>query len=76
MDINLKPCPFCGGEAEMLSDDEHVWVRCKDCFVELYPFAKNVNYCAKEKAAELWNTRVHEEPAEELADPLGFLKTN
>ena len=34
---NLKPCPFCGGEAEINReqdihlDCEIVWVECKEC---------------------------------------------
>jgi len=29
----LKPCPFCGGDAHVFEDDDNVprWVTCKDC---------------------------------------------
>lgn len=29
----LKPCPFCGGEAILRKDgNRNVWVECKSCF--------------------------------------------
>ena len=30
MSIELKPCPFCGGEAEMMGD-QYPYVECQEC---------------------------------------------
>ena len=30
-DTKLKPCPFCGGEAELRYADNYYWVECKKC---------------------------------------------
>ena len=30
-EIKLKPCPFCGGEAEMFGNESAVFVGCKEC---------------------------------------------
>lgn len=54
----IKPCPFCGGKAEI----DYLWynrnypgVRCNDCGA--YVFAYN----SEEKAIEKWNKRANEE---------------
>lgn len=53
----LKPCPFCGGEAELKSTNYFSVVKCKGCRVS-GPVAKiSVEYCANDKAAESWNRR-------------------
>lgn len=31
MENKLKPCPFCGGEAELKKAGGNVWVECKKC---------------------------------------------
>lgn len=54
--IELKTCPFCGGEAwfEHLSecDDEGYAVRCSECGIE------SPNCCSNEhEAAQWWNRR-------------------
>lgn len=63
MKIELKPCPFCGGEAYMYYPDmelvaEYVEVRCRMCFARGGKRTARVDYCAVEKAAEAWNRRV------------------
>jgi Lar family restriction alleviation protein len=60
MDDEIKPCPFCGGEAEFSytpwDDDEQVgddgtgWVVCQSCNVQIYGHTR-------EDAIEKWNTR-------------------
>lgn len=50
-ETELKPCPFCGGKAE-LSNYTHYWIGCKDCWVE------TKCYKSKEEAIEAWNRRV------------------
>ena len=46
----LKPCPFCGGKAEMKSYTRF-WVACDDCLSE------TSTYSTKEEAIEAWNRR-------------------
>lgn len=58
--VELKPCPFCGGKAEILWDAEaEAWgergfykVRCSDCITVHYNFFFTI-----EDAAETWNRR-------------------
>ena len=51
----MKPCPFCGGEANYEKRDVKFWtVACKDC-------GSNVgNWYEKETAKALWNKRLCE----------------
>ena len=56
--IELKPCPFCGGEAVYRSVDYLVepsgYVRCKNgCCTQHW-------YSPKDKAIELWNRRAQD----------------
>lgn len=70
-EIKLLPCPFCGGEAELIGhyikgvpNDFQYFVRCKKCKArpqQFYTFKK------KEKAVEAWNTR---RPMELIVDRL------
>jgi len=61
MTPNLKPCPFCGGEAFII---EHKFyklnsafgVRCNECGSESRQFFDSPN-----EAAEAWNRRVKDE---------------
>jgi Lar family restriction alleviation protein len=57
----LKPCPFCGGEAEV-HGGQFYWVQCKNCKAETHG--------SKPKGAviRLWNTRVHDDLIERLID--------
>lgn len=80
---NLKPCPFCGGEAVVVEPDEvmsggHDWcVRCKQdrCPAFSCPdgeFGYLINdYPKKEKAVAAWNNRPREE---ELARKVEILR--
>lgn len=69
-DENLKPCPFCGSEPEMLVNndfsnrreddpDESYYVRCPKCFIEKKPLFED-GYETREKANSAWNTRAQE----------------
>lgn len=51
MTPELKPCPFCGGEA-VIDGEMYYWVRCKHCKVE----TRGVNN--KVIARNIWNNRV------------------
>lgn len=60
---DLKPCPFCGGEAEFSlgktgdGDDWH-YLECSECEA-MGPRVKYAdhNIAVKEALAEAWNTR-------------------
>ena len=64
MDINLKPCPFCGGEP-VLAVDKGVRVMCRNCRAQ----TENGIYCndaasicsAAWHAIDAWNRRADDE---------------
>ncbi len=67
-EIKLKPCPFCGGEAEfktiekdMLSRQDYIWVRCSKCEATSKKFESNLYSSAAEDAAKAWNRRIKDE---------------
>jgi Lar family restriction alleviation protein len=56
----LKPCPFCGGEASLFTTDEigyigdeHFTVKCNGCF------CGTGHYADPERAIEAWNRCAH-----------------
>ena len=54
MEIKLKPCPFCGGEAELFIVPGKMtkWaVRCTKCY------ANNGTFVSDHDAVEAWNKR-------------------
>lgn len=58
----LKPCPFCGGEAEMATehyyDDKKIsYVVCKRCDARGGFFLVSPKYASEAKAIEAWNRR-------------------
>lgn len=54
MNIELKPCPFCGGEAEMMGD-QYPYVECQECGAG---FTANHSYeFDEDDAASKWNAR-------------------
>ena len=54
----LKPCPFCGGKAELLEDvlDAHVY--CTECYARTTDTEKFVKDWKREVRGT-WNTRVY-----------------
>lgn len=57
----LKPCPFCGGEARIITHrfyelSNTYGVTCKKCGSETMQF-----YCAEEDAVNAWNRREKDE---------------
>lgn len=56
MTQNLKPCPFCGGEAEIRTYGSKgtglKYIRCTDCH------AATASYLTKKEVLAAWNTRV------------------
>lgn len=51
-DKRLKPCPFCGGKAMLVSDIRDNCVRCMKCGAS----GGCVHY-SKSEAIEMWNKR-------------------
>ena len=66
-EIKLKPCPFCGGEAEIISDVYGIMckgfalVTCKDCGAKSDKSEESIDYCAKQVVADKWNRRANNE---------------
>ncbi|CAM3772319.1 hypothetical protein VVYB158_13220 [Vibrio vulnificus CladeA-yb158] len=53
-EIKLKPCPFCGGEAELIGD-QYPYIECSSCRVS---FSSNHEYeYDHQSAADRWNER-------------------
>ena len=53
----LKPCPFCGGKAEInnlikFDNNDRFWVECKECGIG------TKIYDSEQEATEAWNRRV------------------
>ena len=63
MATELKPCPFCGGEAIYITTaikagdlvKEFYSISCLDCNAEIYKYCKT-----EEEAIEAWNRRAEE----------------
>lgn len=49
--IELKPCPFCGGEAQVLNVVHHYMVCCTKCYGMVGLFDK------ERSAIKAWNRR-------------------
>lgn len=56
--MELKPCPFCGGEANLV-EDPHNWVWSIGCSNDkcLGFSGLSWTYTSEREAAEAWNTR-------------------
>ena len=62
-EVELKPCPFCGGEAKINLFLGNYCVTCKECTGAIFP----VRGMTKEEAIEDWNTR---KPMEQIVERL------
>ena len=51
MVTELKTCPFCGGEAEILGI-QCIWVHCTSCLAE------TLSFDSEEEAIKAWNRRI------------------
>lgn len=57
-EIELKPCPFCGGDATTVFYTGYIYVSCENCGATSEMVKVSKEYCAAEKeAAEAWNRR-------------------
>lgn len=59
MSKELKPCPFCGGDAEIVKEGHREYkptyfVGCKICCIKTY------SYIELDRAIDRWNRRVKE----------------
>lgn len=59
---NLKPCPFCGGKAEIIQTGSMWSVNCQNAYVGSdCPVAPWTGYAqTKESAIKIWNQRAEE----------------
>ena len=70
-EIELKPCPFCGGKAVVKATTKRIgftiWCECEKCYAKTEGYCPNIEKedaslanieeC-KNNAIELWNRRV------------------
>ena len=60
----LKPCPFCGGKAEIEHNEiltlMFSYVVCRNCGAKTGEYRVNSTYSSDEKAIEAWNRRAGE----------------
>jgi hypothetical protein len=68
----LKPCPFCGGEARIVEGEESAYVQCTQVKMHVAIFYDGDNNAANE-VAEQWNRRsaASAEPAVAVRGRLG-----
>lgn len=50
----LKPCPFCGGNAQIAGGEDYFWGECWDCG------AQTRGSESRETAIEEWNRRAED----------------
>ena len=58
----LKPCPFCGGRAEVKkstfgNNTGYAFIICKSCEASSKNFNMSLDICAVEEATKAWNRR-------------------
>lgn len=78
--MELKPCPFCGGKAEIIeynvgpvdNDNDSEWNRYRLCFVKLRLRCEcgieNRNWATRLDAERWWNHRQEEKPCLDHSD--------
>lgn len=62
VNYNLKPCPFCGGEAELkryvgIGLVCQAYVECQGCHCRTDMIDPSLKYCANDEVVEMWNRR-------------------
>ena len=56
----LKPCPFCGGEAKLEHLMKSSIVYCGSCMASSKSIEFSPEYASDEKAIEAWNRRAED----------------
>ena len=56
--MELKPCPFCGGEAEFIDNGYFCDVSCKD--TDCRGYADSLTNKTKKEAIKAWNRRIND----------------
>ena len=69
MNAELKPCPFCGSEAELFEAPGVYFVECSNPKCN-YP----TNWDTKEEAVTAWNTRVYKTGDIEMKQTPKYIK--
>ena len=61
--VELKPCPFCGGKSELFIGNFFAMASCLECGIHTKPFDYDdfEKEKAVEKAVEIWNRRAGNE---------------
>ena len=58
--VELKPCPFCGGNAILAHDHTGLgmsYIRCECCGIESVHFIKSFEVASDDLAIKYWNRR-------------------
>ena len=57
--MELKRCPFCGGEAEALkvNYDRYYMITCKLCKIKLGKLTRSGAFQTQQEAIDAWNRR-------------------
>lgn len=75
----LKPCPFCGGEAEYaevsLMFKQGLIVRCTRCGVKTQARESSFDYCAKDIVSSEWNKRTNDSQAITAVQAAALIKS-
>lgn len=70
MSEELKPCPFCGSFAQLVSEGKWHWVQCSNPNCYTIPWLD----LGISGAIEVWNTRPIEDSLQEQVAELGQIK--
>lgn len=63
MENELKPCPFCGGKAELQHEcvgSGYSYIRCVHCGIKSIMFIKSFDRSSDEDAVNYWNRRCND----------------
>lgn len=56
--LELSPCPFCGGEAQQHAVRDGTSTHCKRCFAEVVAYNGPDDPGGRKRSAEKWNNRI------------------